>query len=294
MNNEKSTYTIVRNEYILAGIIYGTIGLILHYVSLPSDIVVICRGVIGSAFIYLFIRFKGNQLNKDGIKKNILDLFWSGAGLGLNWVFLFASYRYTSVAIGTLCNYLGPIIVILLSPVLYKEKLNAKKLACVGSALLGIILISGLVDGKATDASLLGIGLGILSAVCFVINVVFSRRLKEIGNYDKAVSQLVISALVALPYSLIANLGSKLEIDLRSVILIAMLGIIHTGVAYCFYFRAMAELPIQTFSLLGYIEPVVAILISAIFLKEELTIFGIVGAILILGAVFASDRLNAK
>lgn len=284
-----SDYIIARNEYICAGIIYGTIGCILHFVNIPSEFVVICRGIIGALFIYTYLMIKKNHMDFPSIKSNLFNLILSGAGLGLNWVFLFAAYRYTSVAIGTLCNYVGPIIVIALSPFLYKERLTLKKVLCVLSAAIGIICISGVFDSTDTHVSLFGIALGLLSAVCFVINVVFTRRTKDVSVYDKAVTQLVAAALASLPYALIVNRNTQITIDLRSVILILVLGLIHTGLAYCFYFRAMSTLPVQTFSILGYIEPVVAIILSALFLKEKLTIMGIIGAVLILGAVFVSE-----
>ena len=288
--NSNSEYILARNEYILAGIIYGTIGYILHFVNVPSEYVVVCRGIIGALFITTFIKIRHNHINFQSIKDNLLDLFISGAGLGLNWVFLFASYRYTSVAIGTLCNYVGPIIVILLSPFLYKEKITLRKFMCVCSAALGIIFISGVLSGDATNVNLLGIAFGLLSACLFVVNVVFTRRTKDVNVYDKAIAQLISAALISLPYALVVNKNVDVTIDIRSVILIVVLGLIHTGLAYCFYFKAMSVLPVQTFSILGYLEPVVAIFVSALLLKEKLTLFGIIGAVLILGAVFVSER----
>lgn len=287
--NSVSDYILARNEYIAAGIIYGTIGYILHFVNVPSEFVVVCRGIIGALFIFTYLLILKKHVNVESIKKNWLDLFISGAGLGLNWVFLFASYRYTSVAIGTLCNYVGPIIVIILSPFLYKEKLTLKKILCVISAATGIIFISGILNGDATNVSLLGIAFGLLSACLFVVNVVFTRKIKDVNVYDKAIAQLISAALISLPYALVVHRNTQISLDLRSVILIIILGLIHTGLAYCFYFRAMSTLPVQTFSILGYIEPVVAIFISALLLKEKLTIFGIIGAILILGAVVVSE-----
>jgi len=282
-------YILARNEYILAGILWGIIGMMLKHVTIPSEYVVVCRGMIGAIFIALYIKFRGSTIDVKSIRANWLFLLISGIGLGLNWVFLFASYRYTSVAIGTLCNYVGPILVILLSPFLYKERLTLVKIVCVVMAALGIIFISGVLEGTATNTSLLGIIFGLLSACLFVVNVVFTRKVNNVNVYDKAVAQLIASVVASLPYAVIVNRGVVLQVNITTVVLVVILGIVHTGVAYCFYFRAMGTLPVQTFSIFGYIEPVVAIFVSAIFLKESLTFFGILGAIMILGAVVLSE-----
>lgn len=288
MESDNVSYRVARLEYILSGILYGTIGLFLHYVNLPSEVVVLFRGFIGSLFIVLYLKFRRVSLDFSGIKSNLLYLILSGAGLGLNWVFLFSAYRCSSVALGTLCNYMGPIIVIALSPILYKEKLTLKKLLCVLMALVGIVLVSGILDPN-TKVNTMGIVWGLLSAVCFVALVIFNKKLKNISSYDKAVSQLLVSAMTVLPYALIVNWGSKAGFDTKSVIICIILGVVHTGVAYIFYFRALGKLSVQTFSILGYIEPVVAVILSATVLKEPITPVGIVGAVLIIGAAVLSE-----
>ena len=287
--SKSKDYILARNEYILAGLSWGLIGLMLKHVTLPSEYVVVCRGLIGAIFIFCFIHFKKSKIDMAAIKKNLLFLFISGVGLGLNWVFLFASYRYTSVAVGTLCNYVGPILVILLSPFLYKDKLTPVKLLCVSMAGFGIVFISGVLDGGATNTSIIGIIFGLLSACLFVVNVVFTRKVVGVNVYDKAIVQLISSVIASLPYAMLVNRSTALYVDTKTVILVLILGLLQTGVAYCFYFRAMSTLPVHTFSIFGYIEPVVAIMVSALVLHERITIFGILGAVLILGAVFLSE-----
>lgn len=276
-------------EYILAVIIYGTIGGVLKYINLPSEIVVVCRGLIGSLFVFLFLKVRRVKMDKAAIGKNIKWLILSGASLGLNWVFLFASYNVTTVAIGSLCNYLAPVIVVFLSPLLYKDKLTFKKVACILTAFVGIVFISGVIEGGFENVNLLGIGLGLLSALCFVGIIIFNKKIVDIPVFDKVVIQLFISALAVMPYAILHNIGTTIELDTRSILLTLLLCIVHTGVAYCLYFGSMPLLPVQSISILGYIEPVMCIVISFLFLNEPLTLFGVIGAILILGSAVVSE-----
>ena len=278
---------IERVKYIIAVILYGTIGLFLRQVSVPSEIVVICRGIIGSIFIFLFLKAKKKELNKEAIRKNRIWLVISGVSLGLNWVFLFAAYLHTTVAIASLCNYMAPIIVIVLAPAVLHEPMNKRKMLCVFAAFIGIILVSGFWRGGTGDAA--GVLMGLMAALCFVSIVICNRKMQCINPYDKAVTQLAISAITVLPYVLVRNWGTKIEWDVRSVVVILVLGIVHTGIAYCLYFSGMATLPVQTVAILGYLEPVVSVLCSAIILHENMSISGWFGAVLILGAAIVSE-----
>lgn len=279
-----------RIKYIIAVILYGTIGLFLRQVSVPSEIVVVFRGIIGSVFIFVFLKVQKKKLDKTAIMKNRTWLVISGVSLGLNWVFLFAAYLHTTVAIASLCNYMAPIIVIMIAPAVLHEPLNKSKMPCVIAAFIGIILVSGFWKGGTGDAA--GVLMGLLAAMCFVSIVICNRKMQDINPYDKAVTQLAISAITVLPYVLVKNWGARIEWNARSVVVILILGIVHTGIAYCLYFSGMASLPVQTVAILGYLEPVVSVLCSAIILHEDMSISGWCGAVLILGAAIVSETIG--
>lgn len=278
-------------KYISAVFIYGTIGMFIHYVNLSSEIVVLARGIIGSLFILLYLKISKQTLNKEAIKRNAKYLILSGVALGLNWVCLFASYQVSTVAVGSLCNYMAPIILIALSPMLYKEKISFKKLLCVVGAVVGIILVSGILEVNSS-VNPLGVVLGLCAAFGFVMIVIFNRKLNGVSVYDKVVVQLGTSALTVLPYALINNIGKPFVVDTRSLIIIVILGIFHTGFAYCLYFGSINEIPVQTMAILGYIEPVMSVLISAFLLSEPISLYGIIGAILILVSACMSEIIE--
>ena len=278
-----------RGKYVIAVILYGTIGMFLRQISLPSEIVVMCRGIIGSAFILAFMKTRKRKLNRESIRKNRIWLIISGICLGLNWVFLFAAYMHTTVAIASLCNYMAPVIVVMIAPAALREPLNRRKIPCVLAAFAGIVLVSGFWKEGAGNMS--GVVLGLLGAVCFVIIVICNRKMQGIDSYDKAVVQLILSAVTVLPYVLVKNRGAELVWDGKSVALILVLGLVHTGVAYCLYFSGMATLPVQTVAVLGYLEPAVSVLCSAILLHEPMDFGGWIGAVLIIGAAILSEMI---
>lgn len=278
-----------RIKYIAAVVLYGTIGMFLRFVELPSELVAMCRGIIGSVFILLFMASRGRRPDKDAIKRNLIWLLLSGVGLGLNWIFLFAAYVKTTVAIASLCNYMAPIIVIVVSPLLLKEKLDKRKMPCVLAALLGIVLVSGVFGGEIGDPA--GVVMGLAAALCFTGIVLCNRKLKDIPALDRSVVQLAVSAITILPYVILHNPDGIVRPDLRSILIVLMLGILQTGVAYCLYFSGMAYLPVQTIAILGYLEPVVSVFCSAVFLHEKMSVWGWIGAALILLAAVVSESL---
>ncbi len=291
--------SLERAKYILALVLYGTIGLFLRHVSLPSEIVAMCRGAIGSLFIFLYLQWKKKAIpdtarpgmeDNEAVRKNLPWLIASGICLGLNWIFLFAAYTHTTVAIASLCNYTAPIILILVAPVLLRETLDRRKLPCVAGAVAGIVLVSGVWGGEIGNIS--GVFMGLAGALGFVGVVICNRKISGISPMDKSIIQLAVSALTILPYVLVKNYGVSLEWDARSVIIILILGIVHTGFAYCLYFSGLSTLPVQTIAILGYLEPVVSVLCSAFFLHEPMGISGWIGAALILGSAILCESMG--
>ena len=225
------------------------------------------------------------------MRSKLVLLVVSGLCLGLNWVFLFEAYRVTTVAVASLCNYMAPIILVLLAPLL-GERLSARRLACVAVAFIGMILVSGVVEGGAEGVNAWGVTLGLLAAVGFVGVVVCNRKLAEVPVYDKALVQLCAATVAALPFVVVGNWGVALQPDAASIALVVMLGVVHTGFAYCLWFSALGALKVQSIAVLGYIEPVVSVLCSVFLLGQPLSALGWLGAACILGAAAASELLE--
>jgi drug/metabolite transporter (DMT)-like permease len=276
-------------KLITSMLIFGTIGIFVKYVPYPSSLIALVRGIIGVLFLIAAMGFMKHPISLKALKKNWLLLLLSGIAIGANWICLFEAYRYTTVSVATLCYYMAPIFVILLSPIVLKERLTWVKAICILLAFIGI----GLVSGVNSDFDLLndskGILYGLSAAVLYCSIILMNKFIKEISPMESTTLQLGISALVLFPYTLITGSTVSLDFNWKIGILLLVLGIIHTGLAYFFYFSSIPQLEGQTVAIYSYIDPIVAIILSGFILQEQITVIQIFGAILILGAAFLSD-----
>ena len=285
MKNSKNNFSL-----ILSMLIFGTIGIFRRYIPWQSGAIACARGIIGFVFLILFVLLTGKKISFGCIKRNLVLLLLSGAFIGFNWILLFEAYNYTTVATATLCYYMQPIFVILVSPLFFKEKLTPKKLLCAAAAFGGMVLISGVGSAEETSENeLKGILFGLGAALLYSAVVIMNKKLKNISAYDKTIVQLGTSALVVLPYTLLFENFAVDNVGSFTVVMILIVGILHTGIAYALYFGSMDGLKAQTIAIFSYIDPVVAIILSAVVLKEKITVFDIVGAVLVLGATFISE-----
>lgn len=275
--------------------IFGTVGIFIKKLPFPSAVIALGRGIVGSIFLLLTAVLAKKPLDTDAIKKNLKLLLLSGVAIAVNWILLFESYKYIPVSTATLCYYLSPVFVILASPIVLKEKLTGTKLACVGAALLGMVLISGVLQGGGESGTqFTGILLGCGAAALYATVVLINKFIKDIPANDCTVMQLGTVAVVLLPYVLLTENVAALDWNLSYLAMLVFVGIVHTGIAYKLYFGAVPYVEGQTIALLSYIDPVITIVLAAIVLGEPLTIYSITGAILILGSTMVSELVGKK
>lgn len=288
--NTKSFFLLITAMFI-----YGTIGIFRRYIPLSSGILAFARGIIGSAFLFLLLKLRKQKFEFAGTGKKLILLIFSGSLIGFNWIFLFEAYRYTSVATATLCYYMAPILIILVSPVLFKEKLTIRKMICVLIALIGVVFVSGVPDHGLPQANeLKGILFGLGAAVLYAAAVTMNKKITGVGTYEKTILQLFSASVILLPYLLVTEDFSALTLSVPSAIMLIAVGVIHTGVAYALYFGSVENLNAQTVALFSYIDPITAVILSAVILHEKMTLFGIVGTILILGSAVFSELEHKK
>lgn len=279
----------------LSMFIFGTIGIFRKYIPLPSSVVALARGLIGMMFLLVVVLIKKDKICWKAIKNNLLFLCLSGALLGFNWILLFESYQYTTVATATLCYYMAPVFVIVVSPLLFKERLTARSVVCVIVAIAGMALVSGVLQTGAVRVSeLKGILLGLAAALLYASIIVLNKKIRDISAYDKTIVQLGASAAVMLPYTLLTENLVDITFTPPTIIMLAVVGVLHTGVAYVLYFAAMQSLKAQTIALFSYIDPVVSIILSALLLGENIGVLGAVGAALVLGSTLVSELPERK
>ena len=268
--------------------IFGTIGLFVRLIPLPSSAIALSRAVLGLLFLVLFMVFTGKRPDRTAIRKNMGMLLLSGFIMGLNWLLLFESYRYTTVATATVCYYLAPLILLLLSPLL-GEKLSAEKLLCVVVALAGLVCVSGALNGSIPERKeLAGIGLSLGAAVLYAGVMFLNKKLPAMPAYDKTILQFAGAILALLPYLLLTENITVFSLTGFEWFLLVLVGIIHTGIAYTLYFGSLEKLSAKTISVLCYLDPVLAVILSALFLKP-MTTANILGTVLILGSALYSE-----
>lgn len=279
-------------RYILSMFIFGTIGIIRNYLPYPSSFVAWVRAFVGMLFLLSFlVILKKEKLDFSGMKGHTLPLVLSGIFLGFNWILLFESYRYTSVAVGTLCYYMAPVIMIVLSPYLFKESLNLRKILCVIASVCGMVIISGILQSGFTGAAeWKGILFGLSAAVLYAAIVILNKKTGNcLPGYEKTILQLGISSIALIPYILATEEVSSFTFSARSIILLLIVGILHTGIAYALYFGNIPNIQAQQAALFSYIDPVIAIILSAAILHEPMTPLNVLGSILILGGAILSN-----
>ena len=285
-----TTMTRAKVSFLAAILIYGTLGVFVRLVALPSSLIALARSGIGTLFLLLLMAIKRQPPGFAAIRRNWKPLLLAGALLGFNWVAMFEAYRYTTVAVATLCTYMNPVIIVTGAAIFLHERLTLRKIVCVLVALIGMVFVSGITaSGLPTGSSATGILLGLLTAVLYGIIVLSNKTLRDISAYDRTAAQLLIATFVLLPYYLLTEDLPALTISAQQIGLLLVLGIVHTGFAYSLYFGSMQTLPAQTLAILSYLDPVTAVLLSALVLREPLHSYEIIGAVCILGAAIVSE-----
>ena len=283
-NDRRSTWM-----FISSMLIFGTIGIFRRYIPLPSAFLAFSRGILGGLFLMAFLKLKRRKPEERLPVRTALWLAVSGAVMGVNWILLFEAYNYTTVAVATLCYYMQPTIVVLLSPVLFKERLTLRKGACAAVAVIGMVLVSGVIGGGPQAGDPRGVLFGLGAAVCYAVVVIMNKKITGVEAFQRTKIQLLSAGIVMIPYLLLTGGFDAGGVSAMTVILLLTVGIVHTGIAYVLYFGSFDGLKAQSAAILSYIDPVAALFFSALFLREPLSVPGIAGAAMIIGSAVISE-----
>lgn len=274
-------------KLITSMVIFGTIGLLRRSIPCSSEVVAMVRGFVGVAFLLLWRLMKGKRPDFARMKKKLPLLLLSGALIGFNWVCLFEAYAYTSVSVATVCYYMAPVFVILASPLVLKERLTLRKSLCALFAFGGMVLCSGLGSGESN--SLRGVALALAAALMYAAVILLNKRLTDMDAEERTAVQLFAAAVALLPYVLKTGLPTASELTPTVALLLLVAGVVHTGLAYTLYFGSLEGVSGQTAALLSYIDPVVALVLSALLLHETMSLAAAVGAVLVIASAIVSE-----
>lgn len=273
--------------YVLSLIIFGSNGIVASYIHLPSYQIVFFRMLLATIFLLLLFLIQKRTITFYKFPQDTVALFGSGVSLGLQWIFLFEAYRLVGVGTATLEYYTGPIIVMALTPFIFGEKLSAKKILGFIVVVAGATLIVS--NGVEQNLSLVGLSMGALAAILYAVMIVCNRHITQISGLENTIIQLGTGCIVVAITTLIFH-GIEIPADPSSVHWIAVLiiGLFNTGVGSLLYFPQLTQMPVHRVAIFGYLEPLSAVIFSALILGEPFDSLKIIGTTCILGgAIFA-------
>lgn len=262
--------------------IFGTLGIFVRNIPVSSGELALYRAVLAVLLISVFLLITKQKIPFANMKKELPLLLASGVAIGINWILLFEAYKYTTVSVATLSYYFAPVIVTLVCPILFKEKLTKKQFICFFMSTVGLVLITGLGEiGGGKD--FIGILFGLGAAAFYATVILLNKFIRNVEGIHRTLLQFIAAVVTLVPYVLLTGgvtLGGLNGFGWANLLIV---GLIHTGVTYCMYFSSLKELPGQKAAILSYIDPLVAVLISVTILGESMTLWQVIGGMLILG-----------
>ena len=279
MNSAKKS----RLMLISSMVSFGTLAPFVRNIHVSSGELALYRAILAAVLIGGYLLISKQKIAIRDIGKDFLLLLLSGMAMGINWILLFEAYKYTTVAISTLSYYFAPVIVTLVCPVLFREKLTKKQILCFAMSTLGLTLVIGITDLGSGGNDALGVAFG-LGAACFYAAVILLNKfIKGVAGIHRTLLQFLSAIVILLPYVAFSG-GMHLDsLDSIGWICLLIVGLVHTGITYCLYFSSLKELPGLEAAILSYIDPLVAIVIGVLVLGEPLSWQQLIGGAMILG-----------
>jgi drug/metabolite transporter (DMT)-like permease len=276
----------------IASVIWGSNGVIVNHVSLPSYTIAFFRVLFATLSLWMGILFsrKWRTIQVRGAWRSLVVL---GLLLALGWVFLFEAMKLIPIGNAVLLNYTAPVFVALLSPIILKEKIMRATLYALALSIVGILLISSTQDFQIHDLSLLGVISALSAGFLYALFVIFAKKtLTSHSGYSMALYSYSFSAIFLVPSLIQVNLS----ITLNSWLLLLFLGVLNTAFAVTLYLRGLHLIKAQEAAVLAYFEPASAVVFGYLLLAQQPTLITIAGGLLILvaGYVVASKAEQEK
>ncbi len=279
-------------KYIFALLLFGSNGIVASKIHLSSCEIVFWRTLIGSLLLIAILVFSRQKITFHKEKKDTVFIALSGVAMGLSWMFLYEAYQQIGVSFASLSYYCGPVIVVALAPLLFKEKLTVYKMIGFVAVLVGIFLVNGVASDNKLNA--FGVFCGLMSAVMYAFMVILNKKSEKVQGLENSTIQLFVSFLTVAVFTMIKT-GCEFSVSKTDFIWVLVLGLLNTGIGCYFYFSSIGKLPVQTVAVCGYLEPLSAVVLATLILGERMLPLQIIGAVLIIGgAIFGECYKNEK
>ncbi len=287
----QGTDRIALIKYLCAVLLFGLNGIVAAHIALSSYEIVFLRTMIGSLLLIVLFRISRGRFHLRDNKRDAAFIVLSGAAMGTGWMFLYEAYQQIGVSLASLLYYCGPVIVMILSPLFFKEKLTLPKVTGFIIVLTGIIMVNG--SPAAGGENVWGLFCGAMSALMYFVMVTLNKQSRKITGMENAVIQLAVSFLTVAVFAGIRQ-AFVIHIPAEAWPWILLLGIVNTGIGCYLYFSPLSKLPVQTVAVCGYLEPLSAVLFSVLLLGEKLTAVQIAGAVCIIGGAMIGELVKGK
>jgi len=277
--------------YILSAIfLWSSLGIVIRLSGVPVHLLILFSSVI-SSFITGLILLKKAFRQEIPRGRTFWYLFILGPISLANTFSFFYAYKNTSVANAVLTHYTAPVLVAFLSPVFLREKLTWRILLAVAAATLGLWIMLGISVSHfldliiAGDRNTGGILAGLLSGLSYAVLIILFRIFAQ-GYHPVVMTffQNLIVAFILLPFTEIPPNPAS------AVWAFLVMGVVHSTIAPILYFKGLRYVTANRAAILGYLEPVCAIILGVIFLNEGININTMIGGLLI----FVSGYLTIK
>jgi len=281
-----------RLSMILSMACFGTLAPFVRNISVSSGELALYRAILASALIGCFLLVKKQPIPFRSLGKELYLLLFSGVAMGFNWILLFESYKYTTVAISTLSYYFAPVIITVASPFLFRERMSKKQILCFIMSTLGLTLVIGITDLGSGSSDTVGIAFGLGAAVLYATVILLNKFIRGVGGIQRTFLQFLAAVSVLTPYVMMTGGISLSALNTSGWVCLVVVGLVHTGITYCLYFSSLQNLPGQEAAILSYIDPLVAVIIGILILKEPLSWQQLIGGMLILGFTLWNELDN--
>jgi drug/metabolite transporter, DME family len=282
---------------VSAATIWGTLGLfakILYAEGVSFESLVAVRASVGWVAVLLFVLVSGGAKNLLVSCRDLASLVPLGlVGIGLFYLFYFFTIRESTVGTAAILLYSSPAFVVVLARLFLKEALNAAKVLALFLTMGGIFLVAGAYDPMNLEVSPMVLLTGLLSGLTYGLYSIFGRPVAGRLGPSVILSYALFFGAMLLVVAALPTLDTLAGLSVGSYALLLMLAVVHTTLGFALYTFGLGRLGAGRAAIVATVEPVVAGVLGAVLLGEDLTVPKVVGAGLVIsGAALAQVRLR--
>ncbi len=283
---------------LLAAMLWGTAGIFVRSIEktkIEEMQIVLARALFTSLVLGAAILIKDKSLFKIKLKD-----FWLFACGGIFSIVLFNFSYYKTMALTSLSAaavllYTAPFFVVIISRFLFKERFTVNKLSALAIAFIGCSMVSGLFD-SAHRISPEALAFGILTGLGYALYTVFGELIIKRGYHTLTLTFYVFltASIGTLPFVQIKSTLSAYISSPKAVIIMLLMAVFNTVLPYIFYTAGLRGVEPSVAPIIATVEPVMATLVGTFIFKESITLWGIIGIVLVLLSVVLLNLKSGK